>query len=325
MPVAADPSRAPTYADLPTLPESDDRHAWDVFGEHFERGALNWITPDVTATAARLIRRGLSVGLGLPTDSPVASLLPERSIPQHTRIVERGGHDDRLDGYFVQGTSHWDGLAHIRLGRWGYYGNLDESDLESGSLGIDRLAPSGIATRGVLVDIVRVRSRLGSNAPDWRTRSTISVSELEDALANESITLRPGDVLLLRTGWLERFLELSETESASWAGKLAPGPNGVACTGLDPAREMAAWLWDNRVSGVVSDNPAVEALPIVREEGFLHRRAMAALGIPFGEMWHFGPLADVCARLGQYEFFLASVPNLLPGGAGSPANAIALV
>ena len=96
--------------------------------------------------------------------------------------------------------------------------------------------------------------------------------------------------------------------------------------GLSKSESMAAYLWDEGVVAVASDNPAVEATPMHRGsvENFLHYRLVSLLGIGIGEMWDLRALTADCAADGVYEGLLTSAPLNLPGGTGSPANALAL-
>ena len=47
-------------------------------------------------------------------------------------------------------------------------------------------------------------------------------------------------------------------------------------------------------------------------------------GMPMGELFDLDALAADCGEDGVYEFMLCSSPNDLPGGYGSPPNAIAI-
>jgi hypothetical protein len=46
--------------------------------------------------------------------------------------------------------------------------------------------------------------------------------------------------------------------------------------------------------------------------------------MPIGELWDMEDLSEACADDGHYTFFLCSVPLKLPGGVGSPPNAVAI-
>jgi hypothetical protein len=51
---------------------------------------------------------------------------------------------------------------------------------------------------------------------------------------------------------------------------------------------------------------------------------LAFFGMPIGEMWNLEGLAEDCAADGRYDFFLTSAPLNIPGGIGSPPNALAI-
>jgi hypothetical protein len=74
----------------------------------------------------------------------------------------------------------------------------------------------------------------------------------------------------------------------------------------------------------VADNPAVEVVPGDPEAGSLHRRLIPLLGFPLGEFFVLDGLAQACAQDGRYTCLFVGVPLNLPGGVGSPGNAIAI-
>ena len=59
--------------------------------------------------------------------------------------------------------------------------------------------------------------------------------------------------------------------------------------------------------------------------GSLHRRVLPLLGLALGEMFDFEALADRCRQLGRWEFLFVAAPLKLPGGIGSPGNAVAIL
>jgi len=95
--------------------------------------------------------------------------------------------------------------------------------------------------------------------------------------------------------------------------------------GLRADEEMARLLWNWGVAAVAADNPAVEVSPGDPKVGSLHRRLLALLGIPLGELFDFDELAALATAEGKWSFLFVSVPLLLVGGVGSPANAIAIL
>jgi kynurenine formamidase len=88
---------------------------------------------------------------------------------------------------------------------------------------------------------------------------------------------------------------------------------------------MAEWLWDRQVAAVAADNAALEALPMIREDGLLHRRLLALLGMPIGEYWDLDELARLCSAAGRHDGLLVSHPLNIPGGVGSPCNAVMIL
>lgn len=304
-----------SYEELPILEDTGERHAWNAFGGNDEFGSLNRLGAQQVIDAARLVQTGDVIRLDLPLDVP-GTVSEERGRYVHKVDVSRIGRDDWLDNFYLQGSSQWDGLRHIRFRQFGYYGGRQEEDLDAtGVLGIDRVAERGVVGRAVLVDFAGDADDRGLDwSPDERVE--ISVEDLERLLLRQGTGLRKGDILLVRTGWLDWYLGLEgdEQEAAGTA-------ETMSSVGLAPTREMAAWLWDNGVSAVAADNVALEALPISREQGFLHHRILVLLGMLIGELWNLTPLAEHCMQDGRYEGMLVSAPLKLPNGVGSPSNA----
>jgi Putative cyclase len=310
------------FAELPVVPGTDERHAWDVWGREDELGALNLVGPEQVRYACGLVRTGTVVPLNLPLDEPRPGLFPQREPYRHVVTAGRTGRDDRVDGLYLQGSSQWDGLRHIRFREFGYWGGRQEDDLDaSGVLGIDRWAEHGMLGRGVLVDLA---AHLGADlVPDRRLGVTPGL--VEEILAAEGTELRRGDFLVLRTGWAEWYRALPEADRARMVGTVGRPDDPLACPGLDAGRATAAYLWDHGVAAVAVDNPAMEALPVQRDVGFLHRRLIALLGLAIGELWLLDGLAAACRAQGRYEFLLTSGVLPLPSGVGSPANACAVL
>ena len=78
------------------------------------------------------------------------------------------------------------------------------------------------------------------------------------------------------------------------------------------------------VAAIAADNPAVEVVPGSREAGSLHRRLIPLLGFVLGELFDLEELAAACAADGRGTCLFVAVPLHVPGGVGSPGNAIAI-
>jgi kynurenine formamidase len=96
--------------------------------------------------------------------------------------------------------------------------------------------------------------------------------------------------------------------------------------GLSPNERTAEWLWDHHVVAVASDTPALEAMPFDKDsvDRFLHYRLVTFLGLAVGELFALDTLAADCATTGVRDGLFVAAPLNMPGGAGSPANAIAI-
>jgi hypothetical protein len=87
---------------------------------------------------------------------------------------------------------------------------------------------------------------------------------------------------------------------------------------------MARFLWDQHFAALAVDNNAVESFPGDPNVGYLHRRLIPLLGFALGEWFNFEELGRSCAEDGRNTCFFVSMPLNLPGGVGSPANAVAV-
>ena len=310
----------PRYADLPAFEATGDRHAWDFWGRDDQLGAIDLLTAERVLAATRLVRHGRVINLNLPLNEPNPAF-GSRKVYQHQMYVRRGGRDDSLDGFFLQCSTQLDGLRHIRYREYGYFGGIEEAEVDSGRLGMENFAEHGIAGRGVLLDLARFMEQRGTPV-NQESRLAVDGRLLEQIAEAEQLEFRPGDILMLRTGWLAWYLGL-DVEKRTWMST-AFESGQLTMPGLDAHRETAAWLWDHQVSVVAADNFALEALPVDPTVGFQHRRLIPLLGIPIGEFWYLEALAADCAADGVYESMVMVSPLNLPGGVGSPANAYAI-
>lgn len=233
---AGDRSRYPRFRELPTLPDSPERHAWDVWGRDDQIGCMNFAGPEQVRQALTTVSEGTVVSLSLPLNEPAPGLFPKRSPFRHTILIGSHGRDDRLDGFFPQFSSQWDGLRHVRYRQYGFWGGRQDEAIDSGGeLGVEHWSRRGVVTRGVLVDIKNFHERRGSAlAPN--ERYPLTAERLDEVLAAQGSVLRQGDVLLIRTGWLEWYLDLAEEERAALQGSVGQGPGALACPAWTPIR-----------------------------------------------------------------------------------------
>jgi kynurenine formamidase len=318
-------AEVPRFADLPQLGSTGERYAWDVFGRDDEFGCLNFITDERRAAAAHEVRRGRVVNLNLPLGQPQPQFWASRSPLEHQEVVKRNLRDDRLDSVQTHGGTHWDGLRHQRFREFGWYGGRQEHELDDlGEIGIDGWAPRGIVGRGILADVAGFLADQGTPLP-LDGRFAIDHSILDAVLENQGTEQRPGDVLLIRTGWVGAYMALEPDVREKMATRLGADRKLIEIPGLDPSQATVGWLWDRQVAAVALDNPTGETVPYHADQGWAHHRMIPLLGLTLGELWALDDLADACAEEGRHSFLLTSAPFNLPRGAGSPANAYAVL
>ncbi len=322
-PKAARAPKLPRYDELPVRQGAPKGAAWGVFGDADELGTINLLTPQSVLKAAAEIRAGKVFSLNLPLNLPDPPLYGRGALRHHVFPLPNAEFftDDYLDNFYPQCSSQWDAVGHIKHPVHGHYNGLPESEVtgRGGSgkrLGIENLARRGIAGRGVLIDAARYFERRGKTIECTGT-DVITVKDLEAALAEQKTRLKPGDVLLVRVGWLKSYLA-SNQEVRTRVAQLPNAP------GVEATTNMARWLWDNRIAAVASDTPAFEAVNMQVPHELLHPHLLAFFGMPMGEMWDLEALAEDCAADRRYSFFLTSAPLNIPGGVGSPPNALAI-
>ena len=332
--VSAD--RLPDYDELLRRTDAPAGSSWGLWGTDDQLGALNLLTDERTAGAARLVRTGQVFPLGLPLEEPPQ--LAWRAKPAHkilrvgheARGSQPGGdddtsgtfidRDDMVDGLWLQGSTQWDGLAHVRHPVHGNYNGIPDASIHvgrGGRLGIDAWAARGVVGRGVLLDVARFYAAAG-RAYDPESDHEISAADLRETAQAQGTVLETGDILLIRTGWAGRLMGADPARQAAmmdFAQQRSPG--------LEPGAGTAGYLWNAHVAAVAADNAALEVMR--PGTGFpLHQDLLPLLGIPIGEYWVLDRLAEECARDRSYTFMLVSVPLNLRGGIGSPPQAVAV-
>lgn len=160
----------------------------------------------------------------------------------------------------------------------------------------------GIVGRGVLLDYAAWAEANGTAVDCFHTQS-IPPSVLQDVAASQNTTFRPGDILLIRTGWTRAYEKLSTAECQQLADYKAP-----PIIGVESSEEMLRWIWDNDFAAVAGDMPSFEAYPCQNLEFFLHEWLLAGWGVPIGELFDLERLSQECRKRGRWTFFFSSVP-----------------
>jgi len=286
--------------------------AWGKWGSDDERGALNQIGVEEVKRALGLVRNAKVMSLAQPL-SPQTPVPGHRAPMQH--FMGRDGGDYAAGGkrpggfQFAEDTvimamhfgTHIDALCHAwhddRLYN-GFSSNGTRSTTGAARCGIEKMGP--IVARGVLLNVMDDSGKaLTKGVPVTRAR-------LEAAAAGAGVTVERGDVVLIRTGWIETML----TDPHYYDGE----------PGIDIG--AARWLADAGVAVIGCDNFAVEAIPFPSGEVFpVHQLVIRGYGIALLEGLVLAPLAAA----GATEFLFVAAPLPFVGGTGSPLVPVAVL
>jgi len=292
---------------------------WGRWGTDDQAGALNLITPAKRAAAAKLVRTGeiVSCARELPVQ-PNA----ENPTPALHMMVMAGdacdatgvpGLETAMDfvgvAFHGMAVSHIDALCHVFV-RGRMYNGFPASDVKS--IGALRnsifVAREGIVSRGVLLDIPRLRG-----VPWLEGGAEIGPDELAAAEREQGVRVEAGDILLVAGG-----RDARREHEGPWS----PLEGGLA--GLHP--ECIPWLRERDVAVLGSDGVS-DALPGRRIDGWplpVHQCTLVAMGVHLLDNLMLGRLREACARHGRWEFLLSVAPLRVDRGTGSPVNPIAM-
>lgn len=313
----------PSYDELP-VNDDGQRTAWGLFGEQDSVGLFNLLTDEVSRAALGAARRGSVFPLDAPLDffaPPLFGRPALRQVPQPTANAK--SLNEALHDFNPQSSSQWDALSHVSYRPGHFYNDASLEDiLERKRNTIGHWSRRGIVTRGVLLDLARTAERTG-RLYDPMAAHAFTVDDLETAREAAGVQLRPGDVLVLRTGFGAAYSALPTEERRRISDREA-----LTACGVEHTEAMARYLWDAHVCAIASDCPSVEVWPMDHSPdqfpfGCLHQVLLGLFGMAIGELWWLEGLAEDCAADGVYDFLLTSAP-LHFDGFGSPANALAI-
>ncbi len=288
---------------------------YDELARPGDESALEWVTPQRIAAAAALVRHGVTVPLGLPVDTGFG---PARANPADHHMTLLPTADQSGPVHFAkdyigldfhnEGHSHLDVLSHVSF-RGVLRGGVPESSVtpDGPTSGTVAAAGHGLAGRGVLIDVPRVRS------VRWlEPGQQVTLADIDAATKSEGIDPQPGDILLIRTGHT-----LHVAESPPW-------DTTVAKPGLHP--EVARYLAREQVAVLGSDGNNDTAPSGVDGVGFpIHVLALQGLGVLLLDYLSFEEIAAACEHYQRWAFFCVIAPLRIPHGTGSPVNPIAIL
>ena len=334
---------------------------WGDFGPDDQIGRLNLLTPGKVKQGVAEVREGLAFCLSLPLDYPGGNKLNPRRHPPRLDSTYRDGKpnmnfplvklgqratdvicDDQVQ-LCLQYSTQWDSLAHVGswfdadgdgvaervyyngyradehiIGAVRYLGEVIEDPcgphVGAKFLGIENIAAKGVQGRGVLADL---------HAHCGDARVAVGYDMLMRVLDADRVTVEPGDMLLLHTGFGSVIMRMNRAPDAHTLEH--------SCACLDGRDEkLLQWITDSGIAALIADNYAVEQIPAKPKEGSrpdlpLHEHCLFKLGVPLGELWWLRDLATWLRANGRSRFLLTAPPLRLPGAVGSPATPVATV
>jgi len=294
-----------------------DHSNWGRWGEHDQAGTVNLLTPERTAAAARLVRSGETVSLARRLTTRATPDNPDPMLHFMTNTADDGRPDAsgtagdwfglRFHGFAV---SHVDALSHLSWRRQMYNGvSVDTVTARGGAAvhSVETMA-RGVVTRGVLLDVARVKGI------DWIAPGDgLDPQDLEECEREHGVTVRPGDVLVFRTG---RDVKTREQGAHH---PMDEGNAGLYSTCVPWLRERdVAFLGSDVAQDVMFPAAPPHLMPV-------HVGALVGLGLPLLDNLAVEDLADACARTGRYEFCFTMGPLPLQRTTGSPVNPIVVL
>ncbi len=306
-----------TARNLPTEEEvlgyAESYSNWGRWGPDDQLGTLNLVTAEKRLQASRLVKEGVSVSCSW-TISPD---LPGETMSQvlhYMTATGEAGQEAEESGDFMgiayhgNTITHVDALCHIFSGGKMYNGfpaKLVNSESGAEVESVELLA-QGVVTRGVLLDIPRLRGERYLDGPD-----PILPDELEEAEKAQGVKVESGDVLLIRTGHLARCYagELSASDDPR------PGPH-ASCI---------PW-WRERDIAMLAGDQSNEVFPSGYEgiRSPNHSIALPHLGLWLIDNANLEDLAEACAQRRRWEFMMVIAPLRFKNATGSPANPLAI-
>lgn len=224
-------------------PQAEGESALSTTGDQLytdpDVGALEGLTSAMVRDAADLVTQGKVYRLGV-VSGPDTPVFGDRAFAME--IIDLGtfgpnqvtGNDDRVTTHLGIGTQI-DGLGHIGIAGVHYRGVPRSEIVRPDGLvryGAENIPP--IVTRGVLLDMAAYRG-VEVNEPI----DSFGAADLQAAARAQGVEIRPGDVVFVHTGWLERMDEpevfINQAPGINADGAQWLAEQGVVAVGSDSA------------------------------------------------------------------------------------------
>lgn len=281
------------------------------FGPDDRLGAMNFLTPEKTAAAAKLVTTGKTYALGMVTGRATPAYPPRKYDVIILQLDDGTGtpvglndataNDDMVETFNGIG-SQIDGLGHFGKNHY-YYNGVHASEFVATDglkqFSIHTLPP--VATRGILLDMTKAHD--GVRVPDG---TALNRAEIDAAMKRAGVTVEQGDIVLLHTG------NMTATAGDTALAQSVPGL-GV---------EGAQYLAELGVVAVGTDTWALEVIPFENDGSFfeVHQTLLTKNGVYLLENMVTAELAAD----GVTEFFFTLGAPRLEGTVQGIINPVAI-
>lgn len=173
-------------------------------------------------------------------------------------------------------------------------------------LGMETFPVDLMLNRAVFLDVAR---QIAGGKPDPLPPGfEITGAHLDATAKAQGVEVKPGDSLLIRTGWGQYF----GTDNAKFLGEQSPGPG----------QDAAKWIIAHKVRLAGDDTATFEKRPAAygKELFSVHMMLLADNGIYIMESANLEPLGDAKAGV----VLLVVTPLKIEGATGSPLRALAI-
>ena len=217
---------------------------------------------------------------------------------------DAGTNLERIEMTTHVGT-HIDALGHFSKGDmlYGGYNTADTvDDFGLTHLGIENMPP--MVTRGIVLNV-----SCHDGGDHLESGRAVKIADLEKALAAAKLTIQPGDVVCINTGWGGFFMKDNE--------RYVSGEPGID-------EEAACWLTAQDCVAIAADNMALEVLPSTQHPEIVmpvHQHCLAEAGVHIIENLVMDPLIE--RDIHSFCFMLSAVK--FKGATGCPVRPIAII
>ena len=286
-----------------------------AWGPADRRGALNHLTPERVLAGLTEARLGRTVTLAAPIENVETPDNPEPCV--HQMISPPGSQADPAGLSFAMdrlamnvhgdADSHLDALCHVIYHATLYNGVPAATITADGPSELSvEVARDGIAGRGVLLDIPRLRG-----VPWLEPGEHVTADDLIAAEEAQHVRVGAGDLLFVRVGHRKRRNELGPWDAAH------------ARAGLHPA--ALEFVAERRVAMLGSDSNSDTSPSAADGVDFpVHVLAIHAMGLQLMDYLQFDDAVPLCEETGRWSFCCVIAPLRLTRATGSPVNPIAI-